>query len=278
MSGAPGRLRDKVAIVTGAGGGLGRSTARFFAREGARIVGCGRSVGPLEETAKQILDEGGAFEVVVADVSKSDDVDRLVRTALDVHGRIDALVNNAAVLGSRREAAVGSTGTTLEITEEDWAEVIDVNLRSAFLTCRRVVPVMRERGGGAIVNVSSIASIQGFPIAHHYNVSKGGIAAFTKSLAVTYGAFNIRANTVLLGGFESPGTEHLLPLFRPLLDDPRMRYLWCPLGRLGTSDEIAPTIAFLCSDEASYIHGADIVVDGGQSIGAVPNFGPPGST
>jgi NAD(P)-dependent dehydrogenase (short-subunit alcohol dehydrogenase family) len=268
-------LHDKVAIVTGAGGGLGRSIARLFAREGARVVGCGRSLGPLEETAKQIVDQGGAIEVVAADVSKSDDVDLLVQTALDAYGRIDVLVNNAAVLASRREAEVGSMGTILEITEEDWAEVIDVNLRSAFLTCRRIVPVMREQGGGAIVNVSSIASVQGFPIAHHYNVSKGGMAAFTKSLAVTYGAFNIRANTVLLGGFESPGTEHLLPLFQPLLDDPRMRYLWCPLGRLGSAQEIAPAIAFLCSDDASYIHGADIVVDGGQSIGAVPNFGPP---
>jgi NAD(P)-dependent dehydrogenase (short-subunit alcohol dehydrogenase family) len=269
-----GRLDGKVVIITGAGTGLGRSAAVCFAQEGASVVGCGRTEATLADTMGLIVDDGGEGIFVTGDVSDSGDVDRIVRATVERYGRVDIVVNNAALLMSPRESEVGSMGTTLEINESDWDQVLDVNLRAVFLMCRRVLPSMKEQGGGAILNVASTAAVQGYPNSHHYSASKGGMSALSKSMAVSYGAYNVRVNTLITGGFESPGTADLMPLFKPLLDDPQMRYLWCPLGRLATSDEIAPTMAFLCSDDASYVHGADVAVDGGQSIGAVPNFGP----
>lgn len=268
------RLPDKVAIITGAGTGLGRSAAVLFAREGARVVGCGRTQATLDETARLIADEGGEVTMVAGDVSDPADVDRIVRSTLGAYGRVDIVVNNAALLQSPRERDASLMGTTLELTPDDWDHVMAVNLRAAFLMCRRVLPLMKEQAGGAILNIASTAAVQGYPNSHHYSATKGGVSAYTKSLAVTYGPFGIRINTLITGGFESPGTADLLPLFAPLFADPQLRYLWCPMGRLATSDELAPTMLFLCSDEASYIQGADVPADGGQSIGAVPNFGP----
>ena len=142
------RLADKVAIITGAGTGLGRSAAVLFAREGAAVVGCGRTESTGAETMRLIEADGGVASWVAGDVSRGEDVDRIVRTAVERYGRVDIVVNNAGVLNSRRETGVGSMGTTLEIREDDWDEVLDVNLRSVFLMCRRVLPLMREQAGG----------------------------------------------------------------------------------------------------------------------------------
>jgi len=269
-----GRLDGKVALITGAGTGLGRATAVRFAEEGALVVGCGRTEATGTETMGLISEAGGKGTWVSGDVSVTADVDKIVSGAVSAYGRVDFLVNNAAMMMSTRETQVGSMGTTLEITDEDWDQVLDINLRGAFLMCRRVLPAMKEQGGGAIVNIASTAVPHGYPNSHHYSASKGGMAALTKSMAVSYGAHGIRVNTLITGGFESPGVAGLMPLFAPLFADPQMRYLWSPMGRIAQPEEIAPAIAFLCSDEASYIHGADVPVDGGQSIGAVPNFGP----
>ena len=268
------RLSDKVAIITGAGTGLGRSAAVRFATEGARVVGCGRTAATLEETAEAVAAAGGEFTAVTGDIGVSADVDRIVAACVETYGRVDILVNNAAILLTRREADAGSLGSLLETTEEDWEQVMGTNLRGVFLLCRKVIPLMKEQGGGVILNVSSIAAQHGFSTMHHYGATKGGLSAFSKGLAASYGGNNIRVNTMITGGFLSPAADDFMHLFQPLLDDPLLRYRWCSLGRLASSDEIAPAMAFLCSDEASYIHGADIPVDGGMSANAVPNFGP----
>src|SRR6201993_4854965 len=149
-----GRLDEKVAIITGAGTGLGRSAAIYFAREGATVVGCGRTEATLAEMVARCTEAGGTASYVIGDVADSGDVDRIVRATLERHGRIDALVNNAGVLMSRREAQAGSLGSTLEVHDDDWDQVLDINLHGVFLMCRRVIPHMREHGGGAILNVA----------------------------------------------------------------------------------------------------------------------------
>jgi NAD(P)-dependent dehydrogenase (short-subunit alcohol dehydrogenase family) len=272
--GAVKRLDGKVAIITGAGTGLGRAAAELFAREGAHVIGCGRTQASGDALVAAAAAEGNTVTFVAADVSKEADVERIVATAIDQYGRIDILVNNASILRSRRESAAGTFGLTHEIELEDWDEVHRINIRGVFLLSKAVLSYMQVRGRGTILNIGSNASLLGYPIAHHYSAAKGALAAFSRSMAKTYGPAGVRVNTMIAGGFESPMVSDFIPLFKPLLDNAQMRYSWSPLGRLGTPEELATAVLFLCSDEASYVHGADVVVDGGQTMNAVPAMPP----
>jgi NAD(P)-dependent dehydrogenase (short-subunit alcohol dehydrogenase family) len=238
------------------------------------VIGCSRTQSSGDQLVAATEAAGNAVTFVAADVSAEQDVERIVRAAIDLHGRIDILVNNASVSRSRREISAGAFGVTHEISPDDWDEVHRTNIRGVFLLSKAVLDYMQFQGSGVILNIGSNASVVGYPMAHHYSAAKGALASFSRSIAKTYGPAGVRVNTMIAGGFESPMVSDFLPMFKPLLDDPQMRFSWSPQGRLATPDELAKVMLFLCSDEASYIHGADVVVDGGQTMNAVPGMPP----
>ncbi len=258
------RLRDKVAIVTGAGSsgpgwGNGKATAVLFAREGAKTFAVDIRPETLEETRSIITDEGGECVTYAADVSKADEVKALVDRCLAAYGRVDILQNNVGIL---------AVGGPEEISEELWDRHLAVNLKSMFLTCKYVLPIMvRQEQGGTIVNISSIASVRytGYPSVA-YNASKGAVNQLTQNIAVQYAAKGIRANCVLPGLMNTPMIrEPLQNSYGPggVSAMISKRDALVPLGKMGESWDVAYASLFLASDEAKYITGALLVVDGG---------------
>jgi len=241
-----GKLEGKVALITGAGSGIGRATARLFAQEGAKVavVDCVRESG--EATARMVEDDGGAAVFVEADVSRADDVERMVAATVKEFGRVDILYNNAGTRGRR--------GLTADLTEEDWDVVLDTNLKSVFLGSKYVIPLMLEQGGGVIISTSSTQGLNGNRSIGPYCASKGGVVLLTKTMAVEYGRRNIRVNCICPGTIETPMTEAILPFVMT----ERM-----PAGRAGQADEIARAALFLASDDSSFVNGVALVVDGG---------------
>jgi NAD(P)-dependent dehydrogenase (short-subunit alcohol dehydrogenase family) len=260
----PTRLKDRVAIVTGAGSigpgwGNGKATALTFAREGARIIAMDASADAVAETTALIRDEGGECTAFVGDVSKSHDVARLIECALETYGAIDILHNNVGINRPDRIA---------ELSEEDWDRVLDVNVKSMFLTCRAALPVMAEKGKGVVINVSSIAGIRYFRIPYiAYSTSKGAVLAFTRTIAMEYASRGIRANSILPGLLHTPMVMAALGTTYAKSESEiiRERNAQIPLGRMGTAWDVANAAAFLASDEANFITGAELVVDGGMS-------------
>ena len=258
------RLKDKVAIVTGAGSmgpgwGNGKATAVLYAREGARVFLVDRDEAALAETARIIAEEGGSANSFIADVTRSDEVADLVAACAEAFGSVDVLHNNVGIV---------DVGGPVEIAEEDWSRLIDVNVKSMFLTAKHTLPVMEAQGAGAIVNISSVASMRyvGYPSVS-YCASKGAVNQLTQNIAVQYAAKGIRANCVLPGLMNTP-------LIRPLhdaygeggFDDMvSQRDAMVPMGRMGDAWDVAHASLFLASDEARYITGAQLVVDGGLS-------------
>jgi NAD(P)-dependent dehydrogenase (short-subunit alcohol dehydrogenase family) len=256
-----GRLQDKVAIVTGAGSsgpgwGNGKAAAVLFAREGAAVVALDIEAGAVAETASLIRAEGGTCMEVVGDVTHPEDVERMVGGAMQQFGRIDILHNNVGI--HRRE-----TMETLSV--EDWDLILDTNLKSMFLTCRTVLPHMVHAGKGAIVNISSITAIRYARRSFvAYGTSNAGVLGFTRTVAVEYARRGIRANAILPGHIDTPMVR------RGLENDPEKieafvqeRNAWCPMNRMGDAWDVAYAALFLASDEAKFITGAELVVDGG---------------
>ncbi len=249
------RLKNKVAIITGAGGGQGRAAALLFAREGAKIVASDWKAESGEQTAAQVRDAGGKAIHIAADVSASADVRRVIDEALQSYGRIDVLYNNAGVGYSSSL----SMRDILKTPEEDWDRVLAINLKSVFLTCKYAIPEMIRTGGGSIINTSSIAALIGGEDAHAYTAAKGGMISLSRALAVEFGPKNIRVNCICPGVIDTPMVE---PVVGPLKNANRP-FRFSPIQRLGTPDDIAYCALYLASDESSFVTGAVFVIDGG---------------
>lgn len=245
-------LRGRVAIVTGAGQGIGRAIALAAAGEGMRVTVNDINPETAGETARQIRDAGGQAVAHAGDISVKVDVERMVATTLDHWGRVDLLVNNAGIEPS---------ASILEMDEDTWDRVMAVNLKGVFLCTQAVGRVMSEQGGGVIVNISSIAG-KAIPLAHRsaYAASKAGIVGFTKEAAREFAPYGIRVNAICPGVIETPMTA-------AARQDPEIMARWTreiPLQRLGKPREVAALVLFLASDEASYITGQAYHVDGGK--------------
>lgn len=247
------RLDERVAIVTGAGSGIGRATARLFAQEGAFVVCADWSADGGNATVAEITQEGGTAIFVPTDVSKAEDVARLVETAATEFGGVDILVNNAAV---------GGSGRLMDLSEADWDHILAINLKSVFLCTQAVVPHMLQRGRGAIINISSVLGFTAFPSTVAYSTAKAGILGFTRAVGLDLARRNIRVNAIAPGSIDTPMmwdgvTDDEMPQVAREVAEAE------PVGRVGAPMEIARAALFLASDESSFIIGAPLIVDGG---------------
>ncbi len=248
----PGRLDNKIALVTGAGSGIGRATALVFAREGAKVVVSDIVVEGGEETVQQIKAAGGEALFVKADVSKAADVEALITQTVETYGRLDCAFNNAGIEGGVKP--------TIDCTEEEFDRTIAVNLTGVWLCMKYELQQMLSQGGGAIVNTASVAGLIGFPGLPDYVASKHGVLGLTKTAALEYAKSGIRVNAVCPGVIQTPMVERGAQL-SPGFDEVAVSME--PVGRFGQPAEIGEAVVWLCSDAASFVTGHPMTVDGG---------------
>ena len=247
------RLQGKVAVITGAGSGIGRVAASLFAAEGAQVVVADVMGDHAEAAVADIEGAGGTATAVTVDVSDEAQVGAMIDRAVSAYGGVHVLFNNAGIFPA-------DDGGILDTPPDTWEKVMEVNLKGVWLGCRAAVPAMLDSGGGSIINVASFVALVGAATAQMaYTASKGGVLAMTRELAVEYARKGIRANSICPGPIETP-------LLAELLSDPARRHrrlVHIPMGRFGRPEEIAKAALFLASDDASFVTGSALVVDGG---------------
>ena len=251
------RLESKVALITGAGSGIGRATAELFAKEGAKVIVADYNAESSQLTVRSIKESGGQATFVQADVSKAIDAERMVRAAVNTYGRLDILHNNAGIFVKPTPAH--------ELTEDIWDRVFDINIKGVWLGCKYAVPELIKAGGGAIVNTASMAGIRGRPYTSAYCASKGAVVMFTKTLAIELAPYNIRVNCICPGAVNTPlihqlGVTQEQAAAQVLSDQ--------PIPRFARPEEIAQAVLYLAADgESSYVTGHALQIDGGQWAG-----------
>jgi NAD(P)-dependent dehydrogenase (short-subunit alcohol dehydrogenase family) len=262
------RLKGKIAMVVGAGSvgpgwGNGKATAVTFAREGAQVFCVDRNGKAAEETAAIIASEGGKATAFTADVSKGSDVEAMVAACMKTYGRIDVLDNNVGI---------AETGGVVEVSEADWDRVFAVNLKSAYLAMKHVIPAMERQGGGSIINISSIASIRHIGVSYvTYAATKAAMNQMTRVTAVDCAPKHIRINAILPGLMKTPMVEHSAGLAASYAKGDveamwRKRDAQVPMGHMGEAWDVANAALFLASDDSRYVTGIELVVDGGLTL------------
>jgi NAD(P)-dependent dehydrogenase (short-subunit alcohol dehydrogenase family) len=250
------RFAGKVIVITGAGMGIGRTTAAAFAREEGAVVIGDINEEAAAESVRSITDAGGQATAVRCDVRNASEVKSLIDTAVETYGGVDVLFNSAGVV---------RYGTVEELTEDDWDFQIDINLKGSFFTCKYAIPEMRKRGGGSIINTASVQAFASQKTVAAYAASKGGIVSFTTTVALDHAHENIRCNCIAPGSIRTPMLEDAANTFGA--DDPEGAIVeWGrlhPLGRVGRAEEVANLVLFLASDESSFSTGGCYRVDGG---------------
>jgi len=250
-------LKDKVAIITGARRGMGKSHALTLAKAGAKVVVADISQEDCEMVVEEIKKNGGEALAVKCDVTKKEDIDNMVKVAMERWRKVDILVNNAGICQFK---------PFLELTEEEWDRTLDINLKGYFLCAQAAAKEMVKQKNGKIINIASVASGQvgiGMATLAHYCASKGGIIAMTEALAVELAPFGIRVNAIAPGMIETP-------MIDPVKKDPKMMEAMLskiPMGRVGKPEEVSNLVLFLASDASSYITGSTVIIDGGWLAG-----------
>jgi NAD(P)-dependent dehydrogenase (short-subunit alcohol dehydrogenase family) len=247
------RLEDKIALITGASGGIGRETSVLFASEGAKVVAVDINDEGGEETIQIIRDAGGAATYVHADVVKAADCENMVRVAEETYGALHVLFNNAGIMDGRDDDAINTS-------EEVWDLTMDINLKGVFLGCKYGIPALRRAGGGSIINTASLVALMGSGTPQlAYTASKGGVLAMTRELAIVHARENIRINALCPG----PLLTELLIKFLDTEAKRQRRLVHIPMGRFGLAKEMAYAALYLASDESSFVTGTEFKVDGG---------------
>jgi meso-butanediol dehydrogenase/(S,S)-butanediol dehydrogenase/diacetyl reductase len=248
------KLKGKVAIITGAGAGIGRAAGLLFANEGASIAAVDLDRQTNAALAAEIQQAGGRALAIAADVSRAADVERVVRGTLESFGRVDILFNNAGIVPH---------GKIHETSETDWDRAMAINVKSMYLLCHEVVPVFLKQGGGVILNTSSATALRSVVDRAAYSASKGAVLALTRSMALDYVKNKIRVNCLCPGTIDTPSLEQRLAAFPDPMEVRKQFVARQPMGRFGTAEEVAHAALYLVSDEAAFVTGIALSIDGG---------------